>query len=99
MDGATRRKLRVQGQSLRPLVEIGRRGLEPSVLDELDSALKREHLVKVRLQNAAAAEGRDAEDALAQKLASAVGAEVVERRGHTLLIYRESTHSRPPPGR
>jgi len=87
-DPETRRRLRAEGQHLKPVVEVGRRGLEASVLDELRDQLKRSELVKVRLQRAAAAEGRHGEDWLAESLAAAVGAELVERRGHTVLLYR-----------
>jgi len=88
MEPEKRRKLRSAGQALRPAVDVGRRGLEPSVIEEVSSALKREPLVKVRLHQGAAGAGREGEDALALELATAVGAEVVERRGHTVLIYK-----------
>jgi len=88
MEPEKRRKLRSAGQALKPAVDVGKRGLEPSVIEEVAAALKREPLVKVRLHQGATGEGREGEDALAEQLASAVGAEVVERRGHTVLIYK-----------
>jgi len=88
MDPEKRRKLRSAGQVLRPAVDVGRRGLEPTVVKEVAAALKREPLVKVRLHQGATAAGREGEDAIAEELARAVGAEVVERRGHTVLIYK-----------
>ena len=88
MDPEKRRKLRSAGQALRPAVDVGRRGLEPTVVKEVAAALKREPLVKVRLHQGATATGREGEDVLAEELARAVGAEVVERRGHTVLIYK-----------
>jgi RNA-binding protein len=87
-DPETRRRLRSEGQRLRPAVEVGRRGLEASVIDELRDQLKRSELVKVRIQRSASAEGREGEEWLAESLATAVGAELIERRGHTVLLYR-----------
>ena len=88
MEPEKRRKLRSAGQALKPAVDVGKRGLEPTVIEEVAAALKREPLVKVRLHQGATDAGREGEDALAGELASAVGAEVVERRGHTVLIYK-----------
>jgi RNA-binding protein len=88
MDPEKRRKLRSAGQALRPAVDVGRRGLEPTVVEEVAAALKREPLVKVRLHQGATDAGREGEDALAEELARAAGAEVVERRGHTVLLYK-----------
>lgn len=89
MDGATRRRLRSEGQALRPAVEVGRRGLDTAVIAEVDGQLKRSRLVKVRIQSGGpGGRGRDAEDAMAARLAEAVGAELVERRGHTVLLHR-----------
>ena len=88
MEAEKRRKLRSAGQALKPAVDVGKRGLEPTVIEEVAAALKREPLVKVRLHQGATDAGREGEDALAEELASAVGAEVVERRGHTVLIYK-----------
>ena len=88
IDPAKRRRLRTAGQALKTAVDVGKRGLEPTVVKEVAAALKREPLVKVRLHQGATAAGREGEDALAEELARAVGAEVVERRGHTVLIYK-----------
>ncbi len=89
MDGATRRRLRAEGQALRPVVEVGRRGLDAAVVAEVDGQLKRNRLVKVRIQaGGPGGHGRDAEDELAARLAEVVGAELVERRGHTVLLHR-----------
>ncbi len=88
IDPETRRRLKAEGQRLRPLVEVGKRGLDVAVVAELRDQLKRAELVKVRLQRAAGAEGREGEDLVAERLATEVGAELVERRGHTVLLYR-----------
>lgn len=48
---AEKSKLRGQAQSLRPLIMIGKNGLTKQIIDELDTALLRDSLVKVRFNS------------------------------------------------
>jgi RNA-binding protein len=81
--------MRAEGQALRPVAEVGKRGLDLSVITEVDEQLRRTQLVKVRIQGGGAGGGgRDVEDEMAARLAEAVGAELIERRGHTVLLFR-----------
>ena len=89
MDNAMRKRLRSEGQRIETTVQVGKGGLTDGVRDELDGQLKRNHLVKVRIQRGAGGGDREAEDAIARQLAEALGAELVERRGHTILLYRQ----------
>ncbi len=93
MDKDLRQKLRAEGQRIDATVHLGKGGISEGVLAELDAQLKRNHLVKVRLQRGAAGGERDAEGDMAEILAEALGADVVERRGHTALLYRRT---KPP---
>ncbi|UCC93310.1 MAG: YhbY family RNA-binding protein [Thermoplasmata archaeon] len=88
MDNDQRRRLRTEGQGLDATVHVGKDGLTEGVEAELDAQLKRHHLVKVRIQRTAIAEGPGSKDAQARELAERLGAELVERRGHTVLLYR-----------
>ena len=88
MDGDLRRQLRSEGQGIQATVHVGKDGLDAGVLAELDAQLKRHHLVKVRIQHGAVGGDRKSEQDLAQELASSLEADLVERRGHTALIYR-----------
>jgi RNA-binding protein len=81
-------RLRAEGQRIDATVHLGKGGMTEGVKAELDAQLKRNHLVKVRIQRGALGDGRDEKDAQAADLASELGAELVERRGHTVLIYR-----------
>ena len=94
MDKDLRVKLRAEGQRIDASVHIGRGGISEGVLTELDAQLKRNHLVKVRLQRGAVGGQREAEDEIAEKLAKELRAEIVERRGHTLLLYRRKSPPR-----
>jgi RNA-binding protein len=95
MDKELRRRLRAEGQRIGPTVQIGKGGLDEGVLAELDAQLRRNHLVKVRIQRGAAGGDRDVEEELGTSLAERLGAELVERRGHTVLVYRRSAKGPP----
>ncbi|MCK4300275.1 MAG: YhbY family RNA-binding protein, partial [Planctomycetes bacterium] len=88
MDNNQRNRLRAEGQRIEATVHVGKGGVSTGIVAELDAQLKRNHLVKVRLQRGAAGGERTGEVGMAQELAEALGAEIVERRGHTVLIYR-----------
>jgi RNA-binding protein len=87
--GDLKRRLRAEGHGLEPTAFVGRRGLEETVLEEIGQQLKRRGLVKVRIKGSAHKGDRDEEETIARDLADALGAELVERRGHTVLLYRE----------
>lgn len=88
MEKDQRRRFKTEGQKLEATVSIGKGGLSDGVIEELDAQLKRHHLVKVRIQRSALGDDRQVKDAQAQELADSLGAELVERRGHTVLLYR-----------
>jgi len=90
MDRDLRKRLRAEGQRLEATVHVGKDGVDEGLLAEMDSQLKRNHLVKVRIQRGAAGGDRDGEQDLAEVLVTALSAELVERRGHTALIYRRA---------
>ena len=78
-------RLRALAHPLRPVVMLGQNGLTEAIGGELDEALSRHELVKVKL----AAEGKAARDAQAEELAEGSGALLVQRIGHIAVLYRE----------
>ena len=89
MDKQMRNRLRTEGQGIAATLSIGKAGLTDGVVEELDAQLKRQHLVKVRVQRSALGEDRSAKDDQAVELSERLGAELVERRGNTVLLYRK----------
>lgn len=81
-----KRYLRGLAHALKPVILVGTKGLSDNLLAELESALDHHELVKLRI----AAEERDARDALATDIAARVGAETVQRIGHTLSLFRRN---------
>ena len=84
LDPAALKFLRSRAHALKPVVRLGQNGLSEAVARELDGALERHELVKVRL----AGEDRAARDAQLEVLAGGAGAIVVQRIGHTATLYR-----------
>lgn len=72
-------------------VRVGKKGLTEGLLSELDNVLRARGIVKVKLlKNFREAFGieRDSKSAIAAKLAEALGAEVVDVRGYTIILRR-----------
>lgn len=84
LTGKQRRHLRSLGHELKPLVQIGRSGIDDGVVAAVDQALTDHELVKVKLGEAAALERHDAAEVIAQRTRS----EVAQVLGNTLLLYR-----------
>lgn len=84
LTGKQLRHLRGLGHELRPIVQIGKDGIDDGVVAAVDRALTDHELVKVKIAEAAALDRHDAADAIA----SATRSEVAQVLGNTLLLYR-----------
>jgi len=96
MDKESKMRFRKKAQALSPSVIIGKNLVNDSLLGELNDHLRRRGLVKVKMQHSARHEA-DVED-MARELVEKTGAEIVETRGGTIVLYKkplyEKTHSR-----
>lgn len=81
---ALRRELRSRAQRLKARLILGRKGLTEPFLAELRGELKRQELVKVRLDEEDAEEA----DRLARALAKAVPCHFLQRIGRVALLYQ-----------
>lgn len=88
LSGRQRRFLRAQAHDLRAAVQLGRVGLSPPALDEIERALDAHELVKVRL-----AAGREERPALVRELEESLGCAPVGVVGQVAILYRP--HSDP----
>jgi RNA-binding protein len=84
------RFLRGQAHDLKALLQIGNKGVTPAFIAELDAVLEQHELVKVKV----ASEDRDARDAMIDDLADKADAALVQRIGHTAVLYRPSKERR-----
>jgi RNA-binding protein len=84
LSGKQRRHLRALGHELRPIVQIGKDGIDDGVVAAIDQALVDHELVKIKV-------GENAEldrEAAADQLAARTSSEVAQILGNTLLLYR-----------
>jgi RNA-binding protein len=88
--GKLRQSLRGHGHKLSPLVQIGKGGLSPAVVKQLEQSLADHELVKTKVD----ADSPDDRFAVAESLAALPGVNVVQIVGHAILIYKR--HPREP---
>src|SRR5262245_66305585 len=72
LSGKQRRHLRALGHELRPIVQVGRDGLDDGLIAAIDQALLDHELVKVKVGASAALDRHEAAAALAARTQSAV---------------------------
>lgn len=86
LSGDEKRRLAATTNALPVTLQVGKGGASEGIVNELDSRLELEKLVKVRFL--AAARGRDDRRIMAERLAEGTGAELVELRGNTAVFFR-----------
>ena len=82
LTGKQRSTLRGKAHGLRPVVQVGQRGMREGVVQAIDAALLDHELIKVRLHLPAD------KKAAARELAEATGSELCGMVGHTVILYR-----------
>jgi RNA-binding protein len=76
--------LRAQGHSLKPKVWVGKQGIGPALVSQVDVSLTSHELIKVKLLESCPLEIADCADALA----AATRAATAQTIGRTILLYR-----------
>ena len=84
LTGKQRRHLRALGHDLRPIVQVGKGGIDDGLVAAVDHALDDHELVKLKLGEAAGLDRHEAADAIARRTHS----EVAQVLGNTVLLYR-----------
>ena len=79
-------QLKKEAQTLKANFDIGKEGLSEGVATELKARLKKQKLIKVRLQPGAREDIPKKE--LAERVAEATGSELVEVKGNTAVFYK-----------
>jgi RNA-binding protein len=90
LTSAQTRFLRGQAHDLRAMLQVGGKGISDALVAEVAQALEQHELIKVKV----AAEDREARDAMIGELAQRAGAALVQRIGHTAVLYRPSKDKR-----
>ena len=90
LTAAQTRFLRGQAHDLKAMLQVGGKGVTDALLAEIDGALEHHELIKVKV----AGEDRDARDAMIAQIAESMDAALVQRIGHTAVLYRQSKDKR-----
>ncbi|HEX4936923.1 MAG TPA: YhbY family RNA-binding protein [Gemmatimonadaceae bacterium] len=86
MKGKERAELRAEAHHLNPMIHIGHLGLSDTALGALDDALRTHELVKVALARTL----EESPKALANQMAEALGADVIQVIGRKATLYRHN---------
>jgi RNA-binding protein len=84
LTGKQRRYLRGPGHDLKPIVQVGKDGIDDGLIAAVEQALDDHELVKIKVGEAAQLDRHDVAEAIAHK----TGSEVAQVLGNTVLLYR-----------
>lgn len=90
LTSAQTRFLRGQAHDLKAMLQVGGKGISDALVGEVGAALEQHELIKVKVAGAE----REARDAMIRELAARTGAALVQRIGHTAVLYRPSPDKR-----
>ncbi|AEH61665.1 protein of unknown function UPF0044 [Methanosalsum zhilinae DSM 4017] len=79
-------ELKSRASQLKPVINIGKSGINEAVIEELKNYIKRNRLVKVKVLKTAV--GDENIDDIASRLAAETKSELVEIRGRSVTLYR-----------
>lgn len=86
LTAAQKRHLRALAHALKPVILMGAKGVSDALIAELEIALDRHELLKVKLTG----EDREARDAALDALTAATGAALVQRIGNIAVLFRRN---------
>jgi RNA-binding protein len=84
LTGKQRRHLRGLGHDLKPIVHVGKGGLDDGLVAAVAQALEDHELVKIKVGEAAKLDRHEA----AEEIAHQTHSEVAQVLGNTVLLYR-----------
>lgn len=87
LTGKQKRFLRALGSEMEPVVQIGKAGVIPTVIEGARDVLAARELIKIRVQKNSPLEPREA----ISELAESINAEVVQVIGRNGLVYKLNT--------
>lgn len=90
LKGYQRKYLRGQAHALKPVVQVGQKGLTDAVIESVEEALDVHELVKVKFVDQ---KEKAQKASINEGIETRTGAEMVGMIGHTAIFYRQ--HSDP----
>ncbi|NMB95355.1 MAG: ribosome assembly RNA-binding protein YhbY [Clostridiaceae bacterium] len=90
LTGKQRGYLRGIANSIQPILQIGKGGIDENVIAQFDEALEARELIKATVLRNSVSDVRTA----CEYIAGLTGAEVVQIIGNRFVLYRESTNNK-----
>jgi RNA-binding protein len=84
LTGKQRRHLRSLGHDLKPIVQVGKAGIDEGLIAAVEQALTDHELIKLKIGEAASLDRHEAADAIAAQTKS----DVAQVLGNTVLLFR-----------
>ncbi|HOP62527.1 MAG TPA: ribosome assembly RNA-binding protein YhbY [Spirochaetota bacterium] len=85
LNGRQKRKLKSLAHHLKPVVQIGQKGLTEALVKAVDRALTDHELIKVKF-----VDFKDEKHELASEVSNSTGANLVDMIGNIAIFYREN---------
>jgi RNA-binding protein len=90
LTNAQTRFLRGHAHELKAMLQVGGKGITEALVAEVAFALEQHELIKIKI----AATDREVRDGMVRELAKRTDAALVQRIGHTAILYRPSKDKR-----
>jgi len=90
LTGKQRSYLRALANTIDPIFQIGKGGVNENMIKQFDDALEARELVKATVLKNALTDART----VCEEIAEATGAEIVQVIGNKFVLYRESKESK-----
>lgn len=90
LNGKQRSYLRSLANTLNPIFQVGKGGINENMIKQFNDALEARELVKATVLKNAIAETRE----ICEEIAGQTGAEVVQVIGSKFVLYRESKENK-----
>ncbi len=91
MDNAYKKQLKAVGHKLKPVIMIAGNGVTENIDAEIERALEDHELIKIRVNMA----DRDVRKGVTEEICDTHKAELVQRIGMVVLIYRAAQKPNP----
>jgi RNA-binding protein len=85
------KQLRAIGHKLKPIVTVAGKGLSENVIAEVEAALNRHELIKIKL----AVGDRDVKKQVSKAICEQTGAELIQSIGNIILVLRRAEKPDP----
>ncbi|GAA3407608.1 ribosome assembly RNA-binding protein YhbY [Paenibacillus hodogayensis] len=90
LTGKQKRYLRSQAHHLNPIFQVGKGGVNDHLIRHIEEALEVRELIKVSVLNNCLEDS----DEVAAQLSGQSGAELVQRIGKTVVLYKQSKENK-----